>query len=124
LLALSASVNAADEWESVAAVGEVTVRIHWVSPRELIAAASKVGQRPDGRPQAFSVLRKHTATGAFSCDIYLPRRPTRLNDEATASLGHEMAHCVGFAHDRRKREQTPSEPGDNPATAPEALANN
>jgi hypothetical protein len=124
LLALTATANAADEWQSVAAVGEVTVRIHWVSPAELLAAASKVGRRPDGQPQGFSVLRKSTATGAFFCDIYLPRRPTRLNDEATASLGHEMAHCAGFAHGRRKRQQTPDEPVHDSAPEPAVLANN
>ena len=100
---LSASANAGDEWESVADVSEVTVRVHWGSPTELNAAARSFGRRARGAPQAFSVLRKNTATGEFSCDIYLPRRPARLNDEPTASLGHEMAHCVGLAHDRRKR---------------------
>jgi hypothetical protein len=121
-LALSAGAKAADDWESVVAVSEVTVRVHWVSPTELSAAARSAGRRTVGPPMAFSVLRQNRVTGAFSCDIYLPRRPTRVNDEPTASLGHEMAHCVGFAHDRRKREREAGESEDDPSAEPEVIA--
>jgi hypothetical protein len=102
-IALSAFVvgrASADEvWESVAAVAEVTVRVHWVSTAELTAAARRLGKRPDGKAMAFSVLRKDTKTGIFVCDIYSPYRPARLQDRATASLGHEAAHCLGFSHE-------------------------
>src|SRR5262245_16454517 len=102
-LALCGAANAGDTgvatWKSVAAVESVAVRIHWVSAGELRAEARKVGQRPQSAPKAFSVLRMNPETGAYSCDIYMPKKPERLKDEATASLGHEISHCLGFAHE-------------------------
>jgi hypothetical protein len=102
-LALCGTANAGHTdpgtWKSVAAVETVTVRIHWVSTGELRAAARKVGQRPQTAPKAFSVLRKNPETGVYSCEIYMPKKPERLKDEATASLGHELSHCLGFAHE-------------------------
>jgi hypothetical protein len=102
-LALCGAANAGGidpvMWKSVAAVETVTVRIHWVSTGELRAAAREVGQRPQTAPKAFSILRMSPETGAYSCDIYMPKRPERLKDEATASLGHEISHCLGFAHE-------------------------
>ncbi len=98
-LSLSLSARAGDEWTTVAAVGEVTVRIHWVTLPELLAAARRVGKRPDAKPSGFSVLRKNVETGSYSCDVYVPARPSRVVDKATASLGHELVHCFGFSHE-------------------------
>lgn len=98
-LALSLSARAAEEWTTVAAVGEVTVRIHWVTLPELLATARRLGKRSDAKPSGFSVLRKNVETGSFSCDVYVPARPSRVVDKATGSLGHELVHCLGFSHE-------------------------
>jgi hypothetical protein len=102
LLALARSADAGDVWSSIAPVDTVTVRIHWVSISELEAAAREVGKRSADRPLGFSVLRKNVATDGYVCDIYLPQRPERVDDRPTVSLGHEMAHCLGFSHERGK----------------------
>jgi hypothetical protein len=101
LLAFSRS-DAGDVWSSVAPVETVTVRIHWVSVAELEEAAGNVGKHNAERPLGFSVLRKNVATDAYVCDIYLPQRPEHVDDRGTVSLGHEMAHCLGFSHERAR----------------------
>ena len=98
-LALSRSADSSDVWKSIAPVDTVTVRIHWVSVPELEAAARSVGKTSAERPLGFSVLRKNVATDGYVCDIYLPQRPERVDDRGTVSLGHEMAHCLGFSHE-------------------------
>ena len=100
LSALAHCAHAADVWTSIAAVDTVTVRIHWVSVVELEAAARGVGKSSADRPLGFSVLRKNVATDGYVCDIYLPQRQQRIDDRGTVSLGHEMAHCLGFSHER------------------------
>jgi hypothetical protein len=102
LLALTRVVDAGDVWKPIAPVDSVVVRIHWVSVIELEAAAREVGKRSTDRPLGFSVLRKNVATEGYVCDIYLPQRPERVDDRGTASLGHEMAHCLGFSHERAR----------------------
>jgi hypothetical protein len=102
LFALAHSAEAGDVWSSIAPVDIVTVRIHWVSITELEAAARDVGKRSADRPLGFSVLRKNVATDGYTCDIYLPQRPERVDDRPTVSLGHEMAHCLGFSHEQSR----------------------
>jgi hypothetical protein len=97
-LALARSADAGDAWKSIAPVEAVTVRIHWVSVAEIEAAAREIGKRSVYRPLGFSVLRKNLATDGYVCDIYLPQRPEHVDDRPTVSLGHEMAHCLGFSH--------------------------
>jgi hypothetical protein len=101
-LALSHSADAGDVWKSIAQVDTVTVRIHWVSTAELEAAARDVGKSSAVRPLGFSVLRRNVATDGYVCDIYLPQRPERVDDRGTVSLGHEMAHCLGFSHEQTR----------------------
>lgn len=96
---LASGASASEDWKSVAEVTEVTVRVHWVSEAELRKAAREVGRRAQASPFGFSVLRQNPRTGTFSCDVYLVQRPTRLEDRATATLGHELAHCLGFSHE-------------------------
>ena len=84
-------------WVSTVQVDEVVVRIHWVSYRELLAVARTYGKRPQAKAMGFSVLRK--SGDAYRCDIYMPTRPVRVADRMTASLGHEIAHCLGLSHD-------------------------
>ena len=98
-LALFAPAKASELWAVVEDVQTVTVRIHWVSPVELLAAARGVGQKPQTTALAFSVLRKNVETGAYTCDVYMPNRPVRVWDKPTTSLGHELAHCLGFVHE-------------------------
>jgi hypothetical protein len=66
---------------------------------ELVAAARQVGKKPQTSALGFSVLRKNVETGAYSCDVYMPNRPVRVWDKPTTSLGHELAHCLGFVHE-------------------------
>ena len=98
-MTLCCAANAGEAWTSVAPVEVVTVRIHWVSIDDLRAAARAVGKAVKDRPMAFSVLRKNPETGGYSCDIYIPHKPVRIWDEPTASLGHEITHCLGFSHE-------------------------
>ena len=93
------AANAEDVWTRAAEVGTVTVHVHWVSVDELRVAARSVGKRPQAEPFGFSVLRKNLETGAYTCDIYMPRQPTRVDDRVTNYLGHELAHCLGFSHE-------------------------
>lgn len=88
-----------EPWKSVADVSEVVVRVHWVSVGELKAVARTYGKRPENEPSGFSVLRLDRATGRYVCEIYLRQRPARVEDRATAFLGHEIAHCLGFSHE-------------------------
>jgi len=98
-LAVLAPADANELWTVTAEVQTVSVRIHWVSSVELLRAAREVGRSPETTALAFSVLRKNVETGAYTCDVYMPKRPTRVWDKPTASLGHELAHCLGFVHD-------------------------
>ena len=98
-LALLASAEASEVWTATAEVETVAVRIHWVSVPELLDAAREVGQKPQTTALAFSVLRKNVETGAYTCDVYLTKRPARVWDKPTTSLGHELAHCLGFVHE-------------------------
>ena len=97
-LALCAPATASELWTVIEEVQTVSVRVHWVSRVELLAIARDLGQKPQAEALAFSVLRKNVETGAYTCDLYMPSRPSRTWDKPTLSLGHELAHCLGFVH--------------------------
>jgi hypothetical protein len=101
-LALCASATAGEFWTQVADVGNVALRVHWVSVAELNAAAIKLGKASSTEPMGFAVLRKDVGTGAFTCDVYIAQSPDRI-DRITTLLGHELSHCLGFSHDPRAR---------------------
>jgi hypothetical protein len=90
--------SAGEAWKAVADVPSVVVHMHWVSTAELVAAARAYGKRPSARPMGFSVLQKDRS-GQYVCDVYLIDRPHRVGDRATGSLGHEIAHCIGYSHE-------------------------
>jgi len=97
---ISSPVAASSEaWEAAVVVPEVRIAIHWVSHSELSKVAFEVGKRARTRPHGFSVLRHNPGTREYRCDIYLLKRPARVDDQATVTLGHELAHCLGFSHD-------------------------
>ena len=98
-LTLLAPADASELWTSVEEVSAVTVRIYWVPRVELLAIARDLGQKPQTTALAFSVLRKNVETGAYTCDVYMPSPPVRTWDKPTLSLGHELAHCLGFVHE-------------------------
>lgn len=89
-----------DPWRRAAVVsGEIRLNINWVSLAELKAKAREAGQRAVSRPSGYSILRLNVRTGEYRCDIYLIAEPKRLGDRATATLGHELAHCLGYSHE-------------------------
>jgi hypothetical protein len=99
LLVQTVTAKEGDEWQVVADVDEVQVRIHWVSIDELLAAARELGKRPKREALAFSVLRREVESGRYICDVYMPERPRSVGDRATDSLGHELSHCLGYSHE-------------------------
>jgi|SRR5690606_994232 len=99
LLLLAHNAAAGPErWHSLTAVPKVTVYVHWVSTAELRGAAHRYGRQPKSKPTGFAVLKWNPAAGELVCELYLTTPPTRLGDRATMTLGHEMAHCLGFSH--------------------------
>jgi hypothetical protein len=98
-LAVCPAAHSTELWTVIEDVQAVAVRIHWVSRVELLAVARKAGQKPQKEALAYSELRKNKETGAYTCDIYMPSRPIRTWDKPTISLGHELAHCLGFVHE-------------------------
>lgn len=95
----SAGGEDGEPWRVAADVDTVTVRINWVSVNALKRAAREIGRNPPSRPEGFAVLRLDTRSGGFTCDIYMIERPRRVGDSITDSLGHEVAHCLGFSHE-------------------------
>jgi len=97
--AATASGMTGSPWSVVADVGSVVIQVHWVSIAELKTAARSYGKRPNAKPLGFSVLTQDVESGKFACDVYLLDQPLRVGDRATATLGHEIAHCLGFSHE-------------------------
>ena len=97
--AATASGSTGAPWNVVADVGQVVIQVHWVTIGELKIAARSYGKRPTAKPMGFSVLTQDVASGEFACHVYLLDQPLRVGDRATATLGHEIAHCLGFSHE-------------------------
>ena len=84
-------------------VQDVRVIVSYVSNTEFAELLWKYGPRIDLRDvrqeyyrHGFSILKTNRETGARTCEIYLPneRRPDKVDDDATLTLGHELLHCM------------------------------
>jgi hypothetical protein len=101
--ALQAEPSFADELvKPTFDVKDVRVVVTYVSTGELVNLQDKHGAHIDRREirqdyrHGFSILKTNRATGARTCEIYLPsvKRPREVDDEATLILGHELLHCM------------------------------
>jgi hypothetical protein len=83
-------------------VQDLRVMVSYVSTGELVQLQGKYGARIDLRDlrqdhrHGFSILKTNRETGARTCEIYLPneRRPGKVDDDGTLTLGHELLHCM------------------------------
>jgi hypothetical protein len=66
------------------------VRERFHKPHHDLRASASIGSRTAVR--GFSVLRR-TPDGTLICTVYV-RKPRRVDDQNTLSLGHEVAHCL------------------------------
>jgi hypothetical protein len=100
--ALGADPAAGQLLKATIDVADMRVVVAFVSAAELAALQRKHGAtlgirdlRQNHR-RGFSILKTNVATGARTCEIYLPedRRPREVDDDGTLSLGHELLHCM------------------------------
>ena len=81
---------------------DLRVVVRYVSVGELVQLQWRYGAHIDRRDirqdsrHGFSILRTHRETGAQTCEIYLAekRRPHKVDDDGTLTLGHELLHCM------------------------------
>ena len=98
LLAASRGVAEVVRWRQEAQVDEVLLVLHVVTDDALRAVAAEY-EPPSARAVAnrkgFSVLRTFT-DGSRRCDVWLLEG--MVTNVMLATLGHEVAHCAGYAH--------------------------
>jgi len=100
-----ASAESPDRWRAYPSVGVlqgVTLRIHWFnSTDELREAAQNSGQAiKEIGLNGFSILKRNTATGQSSCDLYVVKMAGAFIDgDRTTTFGHEVLHCFGLGHE-------------------------
>lgn len=107
-LALGAKPAASEHLNATIDVRDMRVVVAFVSTAELAALQRKYGANRDIRDvrqdhrRGFAILKTNVATGARTCEIYLPqdRRPREVDDEGTLSLGHEFLHCMYGSYHR------------------------
>jgi hypothetical protein len=86
-------------------VQDMRLVIRYVSTGELVQLRQSHGGHIDLRDlrdvrqetlHGFSILRTNRETGARTCEVYLPnkRRPEKVDDDGTLTLGHELLHCM------------------------------
>ena len=83
-------------------IQDMRVLVSYLSMRELMWLQGKYGANVDLRDirqdhrHGFSILKTNRETGARTCEIYLPneRRPDKVDDAGTLTLGHELLHCM------------------------------
>src|SRR5262245_33584967 len=93
-IAQPADAERADRWRPNPAVGlleSVALRIHWLeSTDELREAAENSGQKIDENYlKGFSILRRNTQTGAYTCDLYVVKMAgAHVDEDRTTTFGH------------------------------------
>jgi hypothetical protein len=83
-------------------IRDMRVAVSYVSTGELVVLQAKYGAHIDRREirqdyrHGISILKTNRETGARTCEIYLPnqRRPFKVDDDGTLTLGHELLHCM------------------------------
>jgi hypothetical protein len=83
-------------------VQDLRVLVSYLSTGELMQLQGKYGANVDLRDirqnhrHGFSILKTNRETGGRTCEIYLPneRRPDKVDDAGTLTLGHELLHCM------------------------------
>ena len=104
-LALPANANGPERWRPHPSAGlleGVTLRIHWFdSTDELREAAKNSGQEINEIDlKGFSILKRNTATGEYSCDLYVVKMlGAQVDGDRTTTFGHEVLHCFGLRHE-------------------------
>jgi hypothetical protein len=104
-LASPGGADVPDRWRPYQDIGlldRVTLRIHWFDNRKgLLEAAAESGQRiKESDLNGFSILKRNTQTGEYSCDLYVMKMSGALVDkDRTTTFGHEVLHCFGLKHD-------------------------
>jgi hypothetical protein len=94
-----------ERWRSYPDVGlleHVVVRVHWFdSSKELRSAAKTSGQNINEIGlSGFSVLKRNSKTGEYSCDVYVVKMTgAQLDGDRTTTFGHEVLHCLGLKHE-------------------------
>ena len=106
---LAATLCAGPEWGEAGEwlrptldVNDMRLVVSYVSTDELVKLQRQYGVRTDARDlrkdhhHGFSILRTNRTTGARTCEIYVPeeKRPSRMDDEGTLIIGHELLHCM------------------------------
>jgi hypothetical protein len=104
-LVYPAAAESPDRWRPHPSVGlleGVTLRIHWLASKdELREAAENSGQAiNENYLKGFSILKRNTKTGAYTCDLYVLRMTgTHVDADRTMTFGHEVLHCFGLSHE-------------------------
>jgi hypothetical protein len=99
-----ANANGPDRWRPYPNVGlleSVALRIHWFDTAdELREAARSSGQEiKEIGLNGFSILKRNTKTGEYSCDLYVVRMTgAQVDGDRTTTFGHEVLHCFGLKH--------------------------
>ena len=99
---LAQAVSANEVIKPTLDVQDMRVVVNYVSIGDLAELQRNYGAHIDRRDvrqnlrHGFSILRTNRDTGARTCEIYLPnhRRPDKVDDTGTLTLGHELLHCM------------------------------
>jgi hypothetical protein len=105
---LAQSAGADEPIKPTLDVQDMRLLVSYLSTGELVRLQEKYGANVDLRDirqnhrHGFSILKTNRETGARTCEIYLPmeRRPDKVDDTGTLTLGHELLHCMLGAYHR------------------------
>src|SRR5262245_47415498 len=100
-----ANAESLDRWRPNPTVGlleSVALNVHWLdSTDELREAAQNSGQNINLKYlKGFSILKRNTETGAYTCDVYVVKMSgAHVDEDRTTTFGHEVLHCLGLRHE-------------------------